>query len=393
MIFNSLYILAFLCLIVVLSEWLVRKTALKHLGTALLAILFTAIFANLGLLPSGSTEENPVPLYDGIFAYMAPISIFYLLLPVNLKDILRAGLPSLALFLIGSIGTTLGVLLGMLLINGPESVGPFYHAVGGMFVGTYTGGSINFNALALAYDVVKEGVLYGGSVVVDNILTTIWMITTLAMPRLLKPLWPKLGREHSNKEASPDLGIEADAEKLHPIDLGLILALGAGALLLANYLSDWSASLGSKIPSILFITILALIFAQLPIAKRLKGAQTLGMFAVYLFLTVIGAFCDVHALQKLGSLGINLMLFAVVIVVVHGIVIILAARLLKIDLDTLAVVSQANVGGGTTALALARSRGRNDLVLPAVLLGALGNAVGTFLGFWTAEQLLPLLFS
>ena len=115
------------------------------------------------------------------------------------------------------------------------------------------------------------------------------------------------------------------------------------------------------------------------------------MFAVYLFLTVIGAFCDVNALQNLGALGINLLIFALIIVTVHGLITIAAARLLKLDLDTVAMVSQANVGGGTTALALARSRGRNDLVLPAVLLGALGNAVGTFLGFWAAEQLLPAL--
>ena len=60
---------------------------------------------------------------------------------------------------------------------------------------------------------------------------------------------------------------------------------------------------------------------------------------------------------------------------------------MKADLDLIAVASQANVGGGTSALALARSIGRTALVLPAVLIGALG----TFLGFWAAAQLLPLL--
>jgi uncharacterized membrane protein len=55
------------------------------------------------------------------------------------------------------------------------------------------------------------------------------------------------------------------------------------------------------------------------------------------------------------------------------------------------IASQANVGGGTSALALARSLGREDLVLPSILIGSLGYAVGTFLGFWVAEQWLPLL--
>ena len=113
----------------------------------------------------------------------------------------------MSLFLIGSLGTTVGVLLGMWVINGPESIGPLYYAMGGMFVGTYTGGSINFNALALAYDVVKEGVLFGGAVVVDNILTTVWMIITLAIPRLLAPFWPTSSTASTN-DRSPDLGIE-----------------------------------------------------------------------------------------------------------------------------------------------------------------------------------------
>jgi uncharacterized membrane protein len=57
------------------------------------------------------------------------------------------------------------------------------------------------------------------------------------------------------------------------------------------------------------------------------------------------------------------------------------AWLAGLDLDGAAVASQANVGGSTSALALAKSLGREDLLLPAILLGALGNAIGTFLGF------------
>lgn len=390
---SSLYVLALLSLIVVLSEYLVRRTFLRHLGTALLVILVTAIVANLGIMPAGSSAERPVPAYNAIFAYVAPISIFWLLLRVNLRDVMKAGLPLVALFLIGSLGTTLGVILGMWAVNGSEYIGELYPAVGGMFVGTYTGGSVNFNALALNYDIVKEGVLYSGSVVVDNIITTIWMIVTLALPTVLGFLWKGVKSAKPAPSAKEDdkLGIADDTESLHPMDLGLVLALGMGALLISEGLADWASSHGYSFPSIIIITTLALIIAQLPIAKRIKGAQTLGMFSVYLFLAVIGAFCDLAALSKMGELGGVLLIFALITVATHGLCTLLAARAMKLGLAEAAMVSQANVGGGTSALALARSLGRSDLVLPAVLLGALGNAVGTFLGFWAAEQLLPLL--
>jgi len=390
---SSLYVLALLSLIVVLSEYLVRRTFLRHLGTALLVILVTAIVANLGIMPAGSSAERPVPAYHAIFAYVAPISIFWLLLRVNLRDVMKAGLPLVALFLIGSLGTTLGVILGMWAVNGSKYIGELYPAVGGMFVGTYTGGSVNFNALALNYDIVKEGVLYSGSVVVDNIITTIWMIVTLAFPAVLGFLWKgaKSTKPKPNTKDDDNLGIADDTESLHPMDIGLVLALGMAALLISEGLADWASSRGYPIPSIIIITTLALIIAQLPIAKRIKGAQTLGMFSVYLFLAVIGAFCDLAALSKMGELGGVLLVFALITVATHGLCTLLAARAMKLGLAEAAMVSQANVGGGTSALALARSLGRRDLVLPAVLLGALGNAVGTFLGFWAAEQLLLLL--
>lgn len=389
---SALYILAVLCFIIVASEWLVQRTRLRVIGSALLVIVLTAIAANLGLVPAGSTAEHPVPVYEGIFTYVAPLSIFWLLLPVNLRDILQAGLPLITLFLIGSAATTAGVLLGMWAVNGSAAIGPLYDALGGMFVATYTGGSVNFNAVAIGYDVMREGILFSGAVAVDNIVTALWMVATLALPRLLAPVWPGRSRAASSAdERTVDTGVETDTESMHPLDLGLMLALGLGAVWISNEAADWLAGQGVELPSILIITALALVLAQIPAIARLSGTRLLGMFSVYLFLAVIGAFCDLAALGTLGQLGITLLLLALIVVAVHGGITFGAARLMSADLDLAAIASQANVGGSTSALALARSLGRSDLVLPAVLIGSLGNALGTFLGFWAAAQLLPWL--
>jgi len=388
---QSLWIGVVLCGLLAFTEYLVARTRLRALGTALLLILFAAIAANLGIIPAGSTEDAPVPLYEGIFIYLAPLSIFWLLLRVNLQDILRAGLPLISLFLIGALGTTLGVFVGMLVIQGPESIGPNFAALGGMFVGTYTGGSVNFNALALNYDMMRNAALYGGSIVVDNIMTTIWMIATLSLPVVLgAAATPKTAAGGKEEE----IGDPMDIELVSPFRLGIVILLGLGSLLIADATSAYlSSNFAIHLPSIIVLTLIALGIAQLPIRPAIKGAQTLGMFSVYLFLAVIGAFCDVQALQELGGLGVSLLFFVLITVTIHGFVTFGAAWLLGWESDLAAVASQANVGGGTSALALARSRGRQDLVLPAVLLGSLGSALGTFLGFWSAEYILPLLAS
>ncbi len=400
---QTLYILAVLCLVIVGTEWLVRRTWLKHAGTALLVILFTAVIANLGGLPTTSTAESPVPVYDAIFGTVAPLAIVWLLLKVNLRDVLRAGVPIISLFLIGSLGTVAGVLVGMWAVDGPARIGPLYNALGGMFTGTYTGGSVNFNAVAIQYDVMREAVLFGGAAAVDSIMTTVWMAATIALPRLLRPVWPAgvrgaaLRRTLKDESAAGgivrtgevDLGVEEDTEAIHPVDLSLVLAIGFGTLWVSNTLAAWAAARGVEAPSILILTVMALLLAQIPSITRLAGSRTLGLFAVYLFLCVIGAYCDIGALSEIGGLGLTLLVFTLLLVIVHGVITFGAAWALRMDPDVAAVASQANVGGGTSALALARSLGRGDLVLPAVLIGSLGNALGTFLGFWVAGVLLP----
>lgn len=107
----------------------------------------------------------------------------------------------------------------------------------------------------------------------------------------------------------------------------------------------------------------------------------MGLLAVYLFLAVIGTLCDVRALGRMGELAPVIGSFVVVLVSIHGLVVFGVARLLRIDPQTAAVASQANIGGATSALALARSLGRSDLELPAILVGSAGMALGNYMAF------------
>jgi uncharacterized membrane protein len=95
---------------------------------------------------------------------------------------------------------------------------------------------------------------------------------------------------------------------------------------------------------------------------------------------VIGALCDIGALRSSGALGLWIFLFVLVLIAVHATLVFGASALLRLDPDVAAVASQANIGGSTSALALARSLGRGDLVLPGILVGSLGSALGTYVG-------------
>jgi uncharacterized membrane protein len=383
---DPLFLVSILAANVLVAELLARYTPLRHLGTALLVIVTTAVCANVGLIPTVTAGS---PVYDAIFDPVAYLAIFLLLLRVNLRDVLKAGGAMIALFLLGAVGTVLGVVAGMSVLGGPERFGELYRALGGMFVGTYVGGSLNFNAIALEYGVTERPVLLAGANAVDAGMSTVWMALGIVAPRLLRVLF---GRARPARTASAGVdpgGIGVDTEPVHALDLAWCVALSALGLVASRWSAAWlSARLGWNVPMILVLTTLALALAQAPAVKRLVGARLLGMFGVYLFLAVIGALCDLAALRETGSVGWSIFLFVCVVLLVHGLVVFGAAALLGLDFDAASVASQANVGGGTTALALARSLGRPDLVLPAILIGSLGTALGTFLGIFTLERLL-----
>jgi uncharacterized membrane protein len=73
-----------------------------------------------------------------------------------------------------------------------------------------------------------------------------------------------------------------------------------------------------------------------------------------------------------------------VVVGVHGLVVFGIGRLARMDVGTLAVASQAAVGGPSSALAVAVSREWKGLVLPGIIVGLLGYALGNYLGFGVA---------
>ena len=377
---DPLFVLTALALCVVASERAARLPYLHHLGSALLVIVLTATLANVGVIPTYS-DENPI--YAGIFEYLGPVAIFLLLLRVNVRGLAQAGLPMVSLFLLGSVGTMLGVVVAMWLVGGSRAFGELYYALGGMYAGTYIGGGINFNAIALEYGVVKNGPLFAAAATVDNAMTTLWMAVTVVAPRMLRTAPPVAMPEAMAPAA--EAATHEERESVAPAELALLLGSAAAAVWISGLASAWiQGQSGIAVPSILILTTLALVLAQLPAVQELRGTRVTGWLAVLFFLAVIGTLCDFASLAQIGALGRDLIVLVVVAVGIHGLLLFGVASLLHIDPCMTAIASQANIGGATSALALARSLERPDLALPAVLIGSLGNAIGTYLGFLIA---------
>lgn len=372
---EPLFIAGTLCIAVFFANWLTRFPWGKTVGMPIWVILICALLSNFGVIPSAMDGS---PVYDGVFLYLAPLGIFIALLEVDLKSVKKAGLPLLLMFLVGSLATVIGVLVSWFLVNPAVQIGDLAPAVAGMFTGTYIGGSINFNAIALHYEVNQSGNLYAAATVVDNLIGTPWIIATLILPKYLQKFFPRKKLASANT-VEKSQGIEYVSIS----SLASLLALGLLGITVSKVLVGWFP----QVPEIIFLTTLALVLAQFPSVQQLYGKHTIGFFMILIFLAVIGTLCDFGALAQTGELAGTLLLFVGLMVLVHGVVIFGVGAMLKMDWDVIAVASQANVGGNTTAIAAAESLNRPDLLLPGMLVGSLGNALGTYVGFAVAGLL------
>lgn len=375
---SPLYVLTILLLLIGLADWLGKKKYFRHIGSVLLIIIAAAVLANLDVIPS--FKKGSV-IYDGIFSYAAPIGIFFLMLDVRLNHLKKAGLPMIAMFLVGAAGAIIGDFISYYIIQ-PQDKIENAHAVAGMFTGTYVGGSANLNAIALHYGVNKDGTAFAAINAADNIVSALWTMTMMLIVPFLHKLKPRARFNHDAEEVlHPE---EHQKDSLNVLQLSLLLAIGIATFLVSQYLSELS---GKTIPSILILTTIALIIAQMPFMKHIRGSQLLGYFLILLFLAVVGAFCDIAALVENGQQAMMLFTWILLLILIHGIIIFGIGWFFKQDWYVIAISSIAGIGGPTSSAAVATTMGRTDLRLPAILVGTTGYAIGTYLGILVAEIL------
>jgi len=369
MITNPLTIFFVLAAVVFVSLLLEKRVGVfRSLGAALTGILVGMLLSNIGLLPGNS------PTYDFLMGTGVNLGIALILLSVDLRSVMQAGPKMLAAFGIGAAGTAIGAITGGLLLAG--LVGPETWKLAGQFTGTYTGGGANFAALGRAFDTSPE--MFSAATAADVIVTAVWMAACLAVPVLL-------GRPRQSQEAILDSSSEKEQvtlehtlhDSVRPVsilDTATLVMIAVGAV--------WGADLLARLmpffPAVLWLTTLVLILAQLPAVKALAGSALFGNYLILLFLASNGARSVIATMVAVGP---PVFYYAIITVALHGVVIYGFGRLARIDLATLSVASQANVGGAASAIAIAGARGYSKQLLPGVAVGLLGYAVGNYFGF------------
>lgn len=343
----------------------------KYSGVMLL-ITAAIVLANLRIIPTAA------PAYDVVWDYLVPLAIPLLLFQADLKRIVREAGPTLIAFLICSATVVAGTIVSVALFD----LGPYESELAGIFTGTYIGGGLNFAAVSEATG-MQGNTLLAAAYAADNVITNIHFLFILLLPGIAW-LAKRYPTHHMDNATEFDVEAEGPVHQIANLDIaGLLMALAAAfalafvGKLLANF---W----GVPQFAILFTTALALTVATLlpHQVDKLSGYREAGNVMMFIFLASVGASADVWQLIETAPI---LFVFAMVIVTIHMVLLLGIGMLLKLDLAELAMASAVCIGGPSSAPALASALGWRDLLIPGILAGSLGYAIGSFIGVSLVE--------
>jgi len=362
---------------------------------AIVAMVGAMIMTNLKIVPTSAVWFD-----DIVWGYVVPMAIPILLFQCDIKKIWKESGRLLIIFLIGSIGTTLSAFIAFYLLEGKVDN---LAGVAAMMTGSYVGGGVNFAAMADAFSVPSETV--AATVVADNLLMACYFFVLIAIPGIS---FFRKNYTHPHLDEVESVGISDEQKTMaasfwgkKPIslmDIGLNIAISVIIVFLSTELAAILADiipkgnpvlamlnglLGNKYMMITTLTMLIATFGSKQMEK-VSGSQEIGTYLIYLFLFVIGIPASIGEILRNAPL---LFVFCGIMVAINMLFCFGFGKLFKFSLEDIIIASNANIGGPTTAVAMAISKGWIKIVGPAMLVGTFGYVIGNYFGTFVGQFL------
>jgi uncharacterized membrane protein len=338
-----------------------------------------------GILLSLVIPEKGIAM--DISEILVPIAIPLILFSADLSGVRRLAKPMLNSFILVAIAVSLVACVSYLLYR---TLIPDAYKYSGMIIGLYTGGTPNLMAIGAALSVSDSHIVLANAadVVVGG---TYFLMLISFMPRLAR----RILKPFVKTEAKADEGYIENLEKSfvpekETFSLKLILRhvpivlLGILSLAVAAGLALLITGKLDVVIIMLVVTTCGIGFSFIKKVRSAPGSYTVGQYLILMFSFGIGISFRFEALNREA-----LLLLAMFATAQFGslLVHLLLCKVCKIDADTSLITSTAGIYGPAFIVPVAEALDNREVVLPGLICGILGYAIGNYLGIGIAIAL------
>ena len=371
----------------------------KYIPALLLCYFIPSIFNSLGVISGDSSK-----LYFVASRYLLPTSLALLTISIDIHEIKKLGSKALIMFFTGTLGIIIGGPLAIMMVSlvspdiiggsGPDAIWRGLSTVAGSWIG----GGANQAAMKEVFQV--NDTIFSAMVAVDVIVANIWMAMLLYGTGIVQKIDNWFQADSSSIEELKDKIETYQAQILkvpNTSDTIKVLSVGFGITAFAHFGADLIApailqnapslskfSLTSRFFWLIVLSTTLAVALSFTKARELEGvgASRIGSVFIYILVATIG--------MKMNILAIfdnpGLFLVGLIWMMIHAIMLISVAKVIRAPFFFMAVGSQANVGGAASAPIVA-SAFHPSLAPVGVLLAVLGYAIGTY-GAWVCGVLM-----
>jgi len=361
---------------------------IQKMGTIFLAYAVGIVLSLSGLMQlSGEEKELMGKIQEWIMNITVPLAIPLMLFSSDFKLWKKSLKKTFAALIGGLLSVIIATISGYFIFRN-QGIDELWKA-GGMMIGTYTGGTMNFVAI---------GKILETNPTVFTLVSTFEMVISFVFLLFMIGGGYKIFRKilpFHDDSISLDEHEIVEKEYTFEVYKGMLKPKSFGKTMMAFILSFSFLVVGAGL-ALLFtgrlneliviftITGLGIAFSFVKKIRTLPKSFELGIYFILVFSIVISSQFDIYTLN---SKNLVLLAFIAFILIVSVILHLLFSRLFKIDGDLFSISNIALIFSAPFVPAVAGAMGNKKIFISGIVIGLIGYAIGTYLGVGVAEIL------
>lgn len=367
--FVYLLFLAFLATVFHLLDTKSTLKIFKFIPAVVFIYAFSMLFASLGVFDK---NEEIDAIYKLTKTNLLPAMLFLMLLQVDFRHFFKLGKSLLISYVLAVTSIAFGFVIVALVFSFDVNTAAGF----GALAGSWMGGTANMIAVGSALGVSQEA--FGYALIVDSVNYTLWVMLLL----FLVPFASVFNKFTKSDENMTYLGEIGCACNMGAPRYWLLILFALVASIVSQIIAQNLEILNNTTTIVLIASTLGVLgsFTKL---REINGSSEVASTMLYMLIALIGSKA---IFDNFSDVGIYV-LAGFSILVIHALIMLIGAKIFKLDLFSVAVASLSNIGGVASAPILAATYNKS-LVSVGVLMAIMGYLIGTFGGLLVGNVLM-----